>query len=157
MTYLGDTGQGSTIVFSGDDGLMCVGCPRTIQLPEMTMDGIDTTCLDSTGFMRRIPADISDPGTLEVTFVFDAAKDGVTELFTTGMVIDITVTLPKSRPAGAAIPTVTAAIFNATGFVTSLGLPSLETSTLMELTVSFQLDGDTGPTLTIETPPVACP
>jgi len=158
MTYLGDTGQGSTIVLSGDDGLICAGCPRTIQLPELSMEGIDTTCLDSVGFMQRIPADVADPGVLEVTFIFDAGKEEFGKgaatsfnLFSSGSIVDVTISLPESRST-----TSQAAIFTASGFVSSLGLPSLETSTLMELTISIQMDGASGPNLTIETPIVTC-
>lgn len=162
MSYLGDTGQGSAIVISSDDGVVCAGCPRTIQLPEMTMEGIDTTCLDSTGFMQRIPADVADPGVLEVTFIFDAAKTEFGKgavgsasanfsLFTSGSIVDVTITLPESRST-----TNTAAVFSASGFVSSLGLPSLETSTLMELTLQIQMDGASGPNLTIEDPIVTC-
>ena len=104
MTYLGDTGQGSTIVLSGDDGLICAGCPRTIQLPELSMEGIDTTCLDSVGFMQRIPADVADPGVLEVTFIFDAGKEEFGKgaatsfnLFSSGSIVDVTIALPESR------------------------------------------------------------
>ena len=58
-SYIGDTGQGAVIVIvdNSDTSIEpCMGCPRSIQLPELTMEAIDTTCLDDTGFMRRIPA-----------------------------------------------------------------------------------------------------
>ena len=153
-SYIGDTGQGATIVIvdNSDTSIEpCMGCPRSIQWPELTMEGVDTTCLDDTGFMRRIPADVSDPGILEATFIYDAAKDGPTQLFVDGQQLLITITFPMSRST-----TTTAASLVATGFVTSLGLPSMETSTLMELTLQIQLDGFGGPTLTIEAPEVTC-
>lgn len=153
-TYLGDTGQGATIIIqdASDTSVQpCMGCPRSIQLPELTMESIDTTCLDSTGFMRRIPADVSDPGQIEATFVYDAAKSGATQLFTDGQQLDISIVFPPSRDT-----TTTPASFTASGFVSSLGLPSMESNTLMELTLSIQLDGADGPTLTTEVPNVAC-
>lgn len=152
--YIGDTGQGAVIVIvdNSDTSIEpCMGCPRSIQLPELTMEAIDTTCLDDTGFMRRIPADVSDPGIIEATFIYDAAKTGPTQLFVDGQQLLITITFPASRSTTTAQSTLIA-----TGFVSSLGLPSMETSTLMELTLSIQLDGFAGPTLTTETPVVAC-
>lgn len=152
-TFLGDTGQGAVIILkdssncSAVDPKICMGCPRSIQLPELTMEAIDTTCLDDTGFMRRIPADVSDPGTIEATFVFDAAVTGPNSLFADGEQLCITIILPESRDATTAPATLTA-----TGFISSLGLPSLETSTLMEISITIQLDGGTGPILTTETP-----
>lgn len=152
--YIGDTGQGATIVIiDASDSTIepCMGCPRSIQLPELTMEAIDTTCLDDTGFMRRIPADVSDPGVIEATFIYDAAKTGPTQLFVDGQQLLVQINFPLSRST-----TTTPATLIATGFVSSLGLPSMETSTLMELTLSIQLDGFGGPTLTIETPEVVC-
>jgi len=152
--YIGDTGQGAVIVIvdNSDTSIEpCMGCPRSIQLPELTMEAIDTTCLDDTGFMRRIPADVSDPGVIEATFIYDAAKAGPTQLFVDGQQLLVTITFPRSRST-----TTAPATLIATGFVSSLGLPSMETSTLMELTLSIQLDGFAGPTLTIENPEVTC-
>lgn len=160
-TFLGDTGQGAVIVLkdqsdcSASDPKICMGCPRSIQLPELTMEAIDTTCLDDTGFMRRIPADVSDPGTIEATFVFDAALSGPNSLFADGEQLCITVVLPESRDGTTSPSTLTG-----TGFISSLGLPSLETSTLMEISITIQLDGGTGPILTTEQPvkdSVICP
>ena len=156
--FLGDTGQGAVIVLksvnesagagcAASDPQICMGCPRSIQLPELTMESIDTTCLDSTGFMRRIPADVADPGTIEATFVFDAALDGPNSLFADGQQLCVTIILPESRGSTTAPATLTG-----TGFISSLGLPSLETSTLMEISLTIQMDGGTGPTLTVETP-----
>lgn len=153
-SYIGDTGQGAVIVIidASDTSIEpCMGCPRSIQLPELTMEAIDTTCLDDTGFMRRIPADVSDPGVIEATFIYDAAKAGPTQLFVDGQQLLVTITFPQSRST-----TIAPATLIATGFVSSLGLPSMETSTLMELTLSIQLDGFGGPTLTIENPEVTC-
>lgn len=152
-TFLGDTGQGAVIILkdnsacSATDLQICMGCPRSIQLPELTMEAIDTTCLDDTGFMRRIPADVSDPGTIEATFVFDAALTGPNSLFADGEQLCITIILPESRDGTTAPATLTG-----TGFISSLGLPSLETSTLMEISITIQLDGGTGPILTTEAP-----
>lgn len=155
--YLGDTGQGAVIVLkdnsacSSGDPAICIGCPRTIQLPELTMESIDTTCLDDTGFMKRIPADVADPGTVEATFIFDAAKTGPNSLFADGEQLCISIIFPESRDT-----TTSPASFTGTGFISSLGLPSMESSTLMELTLTIQLDGGTGPVLTTEAPVVAC-
>lgn len=155
--YLGDTGQGAVIVLkdnsacSGTDPKICIGCPRSIQLPELTMEAIDTTCLDDTGFMRRIPADVADPGTIEATFIFDAGQTGPNALFADGEQLCISIVFPPSRDA-----TSTPATFNGTGFVSSLGLPSMESSTLMELTLTIQMDGDVGPVLTTEIPVIDC-
>ena len=135
-TFLGDTGQGAVIIIkdntycSASDDKICMGCPRSIQLPELTMEAIDTTCLDDTGFMRRIPADVSDPGTIEATFVFDAALTGPNSLFADGEQLCITIILPQSRDA-----TTSPASLTATGFISSLGLPSLETVSYTHLTL----------------------
>ncbi len=155
--YLGDTGQGAVVIIkdatncSASDPAICIGCPRSIQLPELTMEAIDTTCLDDTGFMRRIPADVSDPGTIEATYIFDAGKAGPNALFADGEQLCITIIFPASRDS-----TTSPATFTGTGFISSLGLPSMESSTLMELSLTIQLDGGTGPVLTLEAPGVSC-
>lgn len=133
MAYVGMTGQGATVVLSttGD-----VGCIRSIELPEWAQEKIDASCLDTTGFKRFIAGDLTDPGQVELTAVFDPSIN----IPTPGVAEDITITFPIGDPANATNATLTGS-----GFVMSVSQPSLQIDELLELSLTFCFDGDTGP------------
>jgi hypothetical protein len=134
----GQTGQGSTVAFTTAGA---VGCARSMTLPNWTMEAVDASCLETVGFMAKVGADLVDGGEIEIVVLFEI--DDVP--FAPSAVIDtITVTIP-SKTGG------TAATLSGTGFISSVGLPSLATSELMEQTVTFTFDGQTGPTWTAGT------
>ena len=141
MAFIGDTGQGTTVDLSitGAIGV----CYRSIQLPTWVQEKIDASCLSTIGFMRYIPADVTDPGELTLEAIFDPTDD----LPVFGQVEDITITLPVGTAGN------TAATITGSGFITSDQLPSLALNELMMLTLTFAFDGDTGPLFTPEVTP----
>jgi hypothetical protein len=149
--FIGMTGQGATAVLTNGQ---IVGCVRSISLPELTQDKIDASCLDTTGFMRYIPGDLTDPGECQMEIVFDPSfdwsensanaqdVDGVI-----GNIDTLTVTFPKSDPDDGAL---TPASLSGTGFISSYGLPEMSNNNLLVANVTFCFDGDTGPAFTPE-------
>ena len=131
MTYVGMTGQGATVTLSSTGN---VGCVRSIKLPEWAQEKIDASCLDTTGFKRYIAGDLTDPGQVEITAVFENAipLPGVDE--------DITVTFPIGTSGNTQAGTLTGS-----GFVMSVSAPSLEMDSLLEISLTFCFDGATGP------------
>lgn len=131
MAYIGMTGQGITVAFTTLSG--GVGCARSIQLPEWVRDAIDASCLSTTDWMQFIPADLSDPGEVEITAVFDPDLT----LPDPGDLDDLTITFP-AKPGSAVQATL-----EGNGFFSSVGFPSVTVNGLLELTIRFKLDGDT--------------
>lgn len=138
MAYVGMTGQGTTAVL-GTTG--SIGCVRSIQLPEWVQEKVDASCLDTTGYMRFVPGDLTDPGEVQMTMVFDPTLD----LPVPGTVETLTVTFPIGTDGNT-----TNAVLTGSGFTTNVGQPSVEINGLLELNVTFAFDGDTGPTFTKE-------
>ena len=139
MAYQGMTGQGTTAVLTGG---AIVGCVRSLTLPELTQDKIDASCLDTTGFMRYISGDLTDPGEVQMEIIFDPSFD-----FTglVGATDTLTITFPIGDDANA-----TNATLIGTGFITSYSLPDLSTNNLAVVNVTFAFDGDTGPAFSPE-------
>lgn len=133
----GLTGQGTTVALTTGGSVACV---RSITLPTWSMEAIDASCLSDTGFMKKIAADLTDGGTVQVTAVFEAvdtpfAPDGVQDT--------ITVTLPSAGATGG--------VLSGTGFISECTLPSVEIGGLLEQSFTFTFDGETGPTYTAGT------
>ena len=130
---LGTTGQGTSVTLDGVSS-----CVRSVQLPTWTMEMIDAPCLDDTGFMKKIPADLIDGGSVSVTSTF--GTDG-TMATPSDTQITISVVMPGVDGAAGATLSGTGCISECTG-------PSAEIGTLMEQTVTFTFDGEVGPTFT---------
>lgn len=139
MAYQGMTGQGTTAVLTTG---AIVGCVRSLTLPELTQDKIDASCLDTTGFMRYISGDLTDPGEVQMEIIFDPSFNF------TGLV-GATDTLTVTFPIGDDTNTTNATLAG-TGFITSYSLPDLSTNNLAVVNVTFAFDGDTGPAFTPE-------
>jgi hypothetical protein len=149
MTYQGMTGQGTTAVLTNG---AIVGCVRSLTLPELTQDKIDASCLDTTGFMKYIPGDLTDPGECQMEIIFDPTfdwsanpavatdVDGVV-----GNVDTLTITFPIGTPTNTSPATL-----SGSGFITSYSLPDLSTGSLAVVSVTFTFDGETGPAFTPE-------
>lgn len=136
----GSTGQGTTVAFTNAGSVSCV---RSITLPEWSMESIDASCLDSTGFSKKIAGDLVDAGQVELTVVFELDDSPYTP---DGAQDTITVTLPPAPGAGG-----TSGELSGTGFIQSATLPSIEINGLLEQNVTFVFDGETGPTWTAGT------
>ncbi len=124
VSITGQTGQGSTVSLGST-----IGCVRSVTLPTFSMDSIDASCLDDTGFMKKIAADLTDGGELQVVAAYGGASAVVD-----GAQITATVTFPDGGN------------LSGTGFISAVDHGSLETGGLMETTTTFTFDGDTGPT-----------
>jgi len=140
------TGNGTTAVLT-TNGI--TGCVRSISLPDFVLEKIDASCLDSAGFMKYIPGDLTDPGECQLEIIFDPTYDFGADLATgtgiMGSIDTLTVTFVKQNTGSAA-----GAILAGTGFVTDFNLPDLANNELAIVNVTFAFDGDTGPTWTAE-------
>ena len=139
MAYVGMTGQGTTAVLTT---AAFTGCVRSIALPALSQEKIDASCLDTTGFTRYIPGDLTEVGECQLTMIFDPEYDWSAVV---GAIDTLTVTFQKQDAANTA-----AASLTGSGFVMSYDLPDLSLNQLAEVTVNFCFDGDTGPTWTAE-------
>ena len=119
MTYAGMTGQGTTAVLTTN---AITGCVRSLTLPELTQDKIDASCLDTTGFMRYISGDLTDPGEVQMEIIFDPTFDF-------DGIIGVTDTLTITFALGTSTNTTQATLIG-TGFITNYSLPDMSTNTL---------------------------
>ena len=142
------TGQGTTAVLTT---AAIVGCVRSIALPDFVLEKIDASCLDTVGFMKYIPGDLTDPGECQLELIFDPTYDfDGADAIRAGTGImgrqdTLTITFLKQNVASAA-----GAILSGVGFVTNYSLPDLSTNSLAVVGVTFAFDGSTGPVWTKE-------
>lgn len=136
---MADTGHGATLTL-GTTG--AVGAIRSMTLPEFVLEKIETTVLDTTGFMTYMPGDVSDPGEMTAEILFDAESDDLPDA---GVAETVTVTFPIHTSGNT-----TNATLSGSGFITGRKMPDMATNELqvMELTIAF--DGETGPAFTQE-------
>ena len=123
-TLEGQTGSGTTVSGFGPSG-----CVRSITLPTFSIESIDASCLADTGFMKKLPSNLTDAGQVSVTGIFTGPVSTSTTQATA------TITFPN----GSSI--------TGTGFVAEVDNGAAEIGSLMEQTVTFVFDGETGPTL----------
>jgi len=121
------TGQGVTVSLSG-----VTACVKSMTLPTFTQDTIEIPCLtDGLGtFKKKMPGGLVDAGEVQIVCLFDNnilipvfAKETLTITF---------------ADAGATT-------LSGTGFVSSVDHGSAETGSVMEMTITFVFDGETGP------------
>ncbi len=128
------TGQGATVSLTGGGG----GCLKSIQLPTMSIEAIDASCLSDTGFAKKVANDLTDAGSVQMTFFIPpggnmSAPDASQQT--------LTVTMPAG-PNGQAGATITG-----DGFISEVSGPSIGVGEIVEQTITFTFDGTTGPTL----------
>lgn len=141
MAIDGYHAQGTTVSLTAGGS---VGCVRSVSLPEFSLEAIDASCLeDAAGsFMKKLSGGLIDAGEVQVTFVSTGAftiPDGGQDT--------ITITVPAAA-AGSSNGTLTSFSISGTGFISSSSGGSLEVNGLMESSLTFTFDGDTGPTVT---------
>jgi hypothetical protein len=95
------------------------------------MDAIDTSCLSDTGFMKKISADLTDAGEVQIVAAYEGAMQSLS-----GTQETLTIAFPDGGT------------LSGTGFLSGADHGSLETGGLMEITTTFTFDGDTGPAYT---------
>lgn len=132
----GSTGQGTSVAFTEAANVACV---RSITLPTWSMETIDSSCLSDTGFGKKIVGDLVDAGSVQITAVMELTGEPYTP---DGTNDTITITLPAPNGTG------TGGILTGTGFISECTLPSIEIGGLLEQTITFVFDGETGPTWT---------
>lgn len=135
----GSTGQGTSVAFTTAGAVACL---RSLTLPEWSMEEIESSCLSDTGFGKKIVGDLVDAGNVSMTMVFELDDSPMTP---DGVNDTLTITFP-TPPAGA-----TGATLSGTGFISSCTLPEVTIGGLLEQTVVFTFDGETGPTWTAAT------
>ena len=135
-----DTGEGATFSLSVSNQSANI---RSITMPEFTIDAIETTHLGTTNYKTYVPTDLTEPGEIQIEYLFDPVAD---TLIARGADEVVTITWPVSVSGGSA------ATFVADGFVTSVKLPDFAVGELQVATLTFKLNGeDTEPAFTAET------
>ncbi len=127
------TGQGSVATFTTGGTVFCA---RNITLPNLTMETIDASCLDSTGFTYKISGDLVDAGECVITAIFPVDQPLVFP--SVGATDTLTITIPLKGGAGTGT-------LSGTGFISSTQMPTLGLNELMEVELTFVFDGVTGP------------
>ena len=134
----GDTGRGATLTLATTGA---VGDVQSMTLPEWAVEDIETSHLGTTNFKTFIPGDLSDPGEIQATLVFDAtvAVPSVGSAAQT-----VTVTWP-SGGGGTNLATLIG-----TGYVKGYSYPEMALETLQTATITVKFNGLTEPAYTIE-------
>jgi hypothetical protein len=140
MAIEGYHAQGTTVTLTTGGA---VGCVRSVSLPEFSLEAIDASCLEDAvgGFMKKLSGGLIDAGEVQVTYVSVGAPkvpDGSQDTLTI-VVPAIVAASSNGTQAGYTI--------SGTGFISSTSGGSLEINGLMENSLTFVFDGETGPTV----------
>ena len=119
------TGQGVTVSLTG-----VTACVKSITLPTFTQDTIEIPCLtDGLGtFKKKMPGGLVDAGEIQIVCLF--ANSVVIPVFGQET---LTITFADSST------------LSGSGFVSSVDHGAAETGAVMEMTITFVFDGNTGP------------
>ncbi len=119
------TGQGVTVTLTG-----VTACVKSITLPTVTQDTIEIPCLnDALGsFKKKMPAGLVDAGEVQITCLFDGS-----------------LVIPTFVQETVSITFNGGGSLTGTGYVSSVDHGSAETGSVMEMTITFVFDGETGP------------
>lgn len=142
MANTGGTGHGATLtlaLFSGTTAITAALDPISIEIGEFTVPVVNVSTLGTTQFEEHIPGDLAEIAQSSATYKF------------------LTKSVLPTLPSGAGTCSVTfplragestAAVITGTGFLTRSKAPNMEKNTLQVGEVSWQWDGDVGPTFT---------
>lgn len=133
-----DTGHGASAVLSSTAYAFCW---TEMDMGEETIPTVNISCLSTTDYEELIPGDLKEPGTVTIPF-FNDPEDAAPTL---GTVETLTITLPISDSANT-----TAATWTGTGFLTNYKRPRFVKNEPQDGSLTFQFDGLTGPTFTVE-------
>lgn len=134
---MADTGNGATFTRSGftvDIVAIVVG--------EQRIDLLDKSLLSSTGFMKKVAADLADAGTFTVEYLYDGTDANVT---LGGAAVSSVITWPLATGES------TAANLTGTAICVAKKFPDFRNNELQAASAEFAWDGATGPTLTVAT------
>ena len=140
MAIEGYHAQGTTVTLTTGGA---VGCVRSVSLPEFSLEAIDASCLEDAvgGFMKKLSGGLIDAGEVQVTYVSVGAPD-----VPDGSQDTLTIVVP-AVVAASSNGTQAGYTITGTGFISSASGGSLEINGLMENSLTFVFDGDTGPTI----------
>ena len=130
-----DVGFGTTVAFTGDP--WNAAYVTRVDIGENTREAIDSSSMSTSGFRTFIAGDIQDPGEATVDFLWDESET------TYPAISDTAGTLLITLPGTAAI--------TGTAFPISVKWPEATMDGMMEGSVTFKWDGNTGPTYTADT------
>ena len=145
MPLTGDTGNGATLTLALANGTTAITAALdviSISPGEITVASVDVSTLATTGFMEMIPSDLASVGESSATFkwITTGAKPTLPSAAGT-----CTITFPLRSGES------TAATMSGTGYLTRIKAPDFANGELQVGEVSWQWDGDVGPTLTAAT------
>lgn len=143
MALTGDTGNGATIIFSGNMGFGTATTSLSfisVSQGEEAVAVIDSSTLATTDCMESIPSDLRSVAESSGTFKFITTAPAVD---LPGLPGTITITYPIRTGE------TTAASYAGTGFITGFTPPSLANGELQTGEIKWKWDGDTGPTFTV--------
>lgn len=129
---MADTGTGATLTLATTGA---VGAIRSMTLPEVVVDDIETSDLSTTGQKTYIAADLAEPGELSVEVLFDATSNS---LETFGTSETVTVTFPIHTSGNT-----TNATLAGTGYVKGQKFPDMQIGELQVYTLTIKYDGIT--------------
>lgn len=136
-----DTGNGATIAFS-ITGITLRA--YDMEIGEQTIAVLDKTVLTDTGFIRKMPGDLVDPGDVEVNYEYNPNSipplGYATPSTQTYDVVTITYPVQPGQTNGATLV--------GTAFISTRGGPRLANNEIMKGKIKITWNGDTGPTYT---------
>jgi hypothetical protein len=145
MPLTGDTGNGATLtlaLFNGTAAITASLDVIDITPGDFTVPPVNVSTLGTTQFEEHIPGDLAAIGESSATYKFLTSANLPTLPSAAGT---CAITFPLR--AGES----TAAVITGTGFLTRVQLPSFANNELQVGEVSWQWDGDIGPTFTRST------
>lgn len=146
MALTGDTGNGATLtlaLYNGTTSITTALSVISITPGEITTESVDVTTLGTTDYMENIPSDLRSVAPFSATYKFITTTAFALPAIAGSMVGTCTLTWPTRTGETAA------ATFAGTGYVTSNKLPDMANGELQVGEISWQYDGDTGPTYTV--------
>lgn len=136
---MADTGTGATLTLATTG---TVGQIRSMTLPELSVEDIETTHLGTTGQRTYVASDLAEPGELQAEILFDTE---VNSLETFGASETVTITFPISGSGNT-----TNATLAGTGYIKAQKFPDLSVGELQVYSLTVKLDGQTAMAWTAE-------
>ena len=128
-----DVGFGATAAI----GTWTAAYVTRIDVGEQTREAIDSSSMSTSGFRTFIAGDVQDPGECTVDFLWDESETTYPAI--SAAAASLTITLPGT------------ATIVGTAFPISKKLPECTMDGMMEGSITFKWDGNTGPTYTQDT------
>lgn len=140
MSLIGDTGNGATLTLTTQTAMNAYKV-ESISIGEISLDMLDVTNLATSGDTERIGSDLRKHADWTITVIHNAKDTAVT---VTLLQETATITFPVFSTQ----TTTNGATLAASGYITSVKLPDLQSGNVQKTVYKFSPDGDTGPTYT---------